>query len=105
MHARASDTPASNDIVSASVQTDPQKEKRAMARIFVLSIVAAGVLQATAFGQAPSAAKPPVIATDITAAEIQSVLKAPTGGADRQIKVVDIGKYNVGVGILQRGKT
>ena len=76
-----------------------------MARIFALSIVAAGVLQGTAFGQAAPAAKPPVIATDVTAAEIQTVLKAPTGGADRQIKVVDIGKYNVGVGILQRGKT
>ena len=47
---------------------------------------------------------PPVLATDITAAEIQTVLKSPTGGADRQIKVVDMGKYNVGVGILQRGK-
>jgi quercetin dioxygenase-like cupin family protein len=47
---------------------------------------------------------PPSLATDITAAEIQTVLKHPTGGTDRQIKVVDMGKYNVAVGILQRGK-
>ena len=47
---------------------------------------------------------PPALATDVTAAEIQTVLKSPTGGADRQIKVVDMGKHNVGVGILQRGK-
>jgi mannose-6-phosphate isomerase-like protein (cupin superfamily) len=48
---------------------------------------------------------PPKVATDITAAEIQTVLNAPTGGGDRQIKVVDIGKYNVSVGVLRRGKT
>lgn len=47
----------------------------------------------------------PKVATDITAAEIQTVLNAPTGGGDRQIKVVDIGKYNVSVGVLRRGKT
>jgi mannose-6-phosphate isomerase-like protein (cupin superfamily) len=48
---------------------------------------------------------PPKLATDITAAEIQTVLNAPTGGGDRQMKVVDIGKYNVSVGVLHRGKT
>src|SRR2546425_1046899 len=48
---------------------------------------------------------PPAVATDITAAEIQAVLNAPTGGGDRQMKVVDIGKYNVSVGVLRRGKT
>lgn len=51
------------------------------------------------------AASPQGLATDITAAEIQAVLKSPTGGGDRQIKVVDLGKYNVGVGILHRGAT
>lgn len=49
--------------------------------------------------------QPPQVATDITAAEVQAVLKAPTGGGDRQMKVVDIGKYNVSVGVLHRGKT
>src|SRR5678809_497586 len=32
-------------------------------------------------------AKPPQLATDITAAEVQAVIKAPTGGGDRQMKV------------------
>jgi len=50
-------------------------------------------------------ALPPVLATDITAAEVQAVLSAPTGGGDRQMKVVDMGKYNVSVGVLHRGKT
>src|SRR6266700_1514635 len=45
------------------------------------------------------------LATDIKAADIQAVVNAPTGGADRQIKVVDIGTHNVGVGVLRRGKT
>jgi mannose-6-phosphate isomerase-like protein (cupin superfamily) len=49
--------------------------------------------------------QPPQIATDVTAAEVQAVLNAPTGGGDRQMKVVDMGKYNVSVGVLHRGKT
>jgi mannose-6-phosphate isomerase-like protein (cupin superfamily) len=48
---------------------------------------------------------PPQTATDITAADVQAVLAAPTGGADRQMAVVDIGKYNLSVGVLHRGKT
>jgi quercetin dioxygenase-like cupin family protein len=31
------------------------------------------------------------------------VIAAPEGGADRQIKVVDVGKLNVGVGVLTQG--
>jgi mannose-6-phosphate isomerase-like protein (cupin superfamily) len=49
----------------------------------------------------------PTEATDITKAEIDAVIKhtGPTGaGGDRQIKVVDLGKYNVGVGVLHRDK-
>ena len=49
--------------------------------------------------------QPPTLATDITAADVQTVIKAPTGGGDRQIKVVDMGKYNVSVGVLRRGRT
>ena len=49
--------------------------------------------------------QPPVLATDITAADVQTVIKAPTGGGDRQMKVGDMGKYNVSVGVLRRGKT
>jgi mannose-6-phosphate isomerase-like protein (cupin superfamily) len=47
---------------------------------------------------------PPTTATDISRAEFLTVLKSmnPDGVADQQIKVVDIGKYNVAVGILHR---
>jgi len=45
------------------------------------------------------------LATDIKASEIQAVVDAPTGGTDRQIKVVDAGTHNVAVGVLRRGKT
>jgi mannose-6-phosphate isomerase-like protein (cupin superfamily) len=52
-----------------------------------------------------SQSKTPSSSTTITKAEIEAVLKhtGPTGaGGDRQIKVVDMGKYNVGVGVLHR---
>ena len=65
---------------------------------FAAFAVALGVLASTAYAQ-------PRLATDIKASEIQAVVEAPTGGADRQIKVVDIGTHNVGVGVLRRGKT
>jgi mannose-6-phosphate isomerase-like protein (cupin superfamily) len=41
-------------------------------------------------------------ATDVTQAEYLAVKNAPEGGVDRQVKVVDIGKSNVAVGILHR---
>jgi mannose-6-phosphate isomerase-like protein (cupin superfamily) len=43
-------------------------------------------------------------ATDITRAQFATVLKSmnPDGVADQQIKVVDIGDYNVAIGILHR---
>jgi mannose-6-phosphate isomerase-like protein (cupin superfamily) len=50
-------------------------------------------------------ATPPAVAFDITAAEVQAVINAPTGGGDRQMRVVDMGKYNVSVGVLRRGRT
>jgi mannose-6-phosphate isomerase-like protein (cupin superfamily) len=64
---------------------------------------AAMLLWATAARSAAQA--PPVLATDITAAEIRAVIDYPTGGADRLIKAVDMGRYNVGVGVLKRGPT
>lgn len=48
-------------------------------------------------------AMPPKSATDVTNAEVLTILKM--AHTDEQIKVVDIGKYNVAVGILHRGKT
>jgi quercetin dioxygenase-like cupin family protein len=49
---------------------------------------------------------PPVVG--ITAAEIHAVLKHTGGegaGVDRQIKVTDLGTYQLGVGVLHRGAT
>jgi len=48
---------------------------------------------------------PPTLASDITAAQVQAILAEPTGGGDRQMRVVDMGKYNVSVGVLRRGPT
>jgi hypothetical protein len=53
-------------------------------------------IPALCFGQAP----PPAV--DVLKADIDAVAAAPRGGADRQIKVVDVGKLNVGVGVLQQ---
>ncbi len=53
----------------------------------------------------PLAQAQPKVVTPIKASEIQAVVDAPTGGADRQIKVVDIGTHNVAVGVLRRAKT
>ena len=48
----------------------------------------------------------PAYAFDITKAEIDYVLKnAPPNPPDRQLRVVDMGKYNLGVGIVHRGPT
>lgn len=62
------------------------------------AIVSAGlVVPALCWGQAP----PPAV--DVLKTEIDAVVAAPEGGADRQIKVVDVGKLNVGVGVLTQG--
>jgi mannose-6-phosphate isomerase-like protein (cupin superfamily) len=48
----------------------------------------------------------PTIAFDITKADIDYVLKnAPASPPDRQLRVVDMGKYNLGVGVIHRGPT
>ncbi len=59
--------------------------------------------QAVAFAQAGA---PPNIAFDIPKSDIDLVLKtAPASPPDRQLRVVDMGKYNLGVGIIHRGPT
>ena len=42
------------------------------------------------------------MATIVSAEEIQKVVSAP-GGGDREIKIVDMGKFNLGVAVLRRG--
>jgi len=50
------------------------------------------------------AGAPPAYAFDITKSDIDFLLKDHPGG-DKQIRVVDMGKYNMGVGIIYRGPT
>jgi mannose-6-phosphate isomerase-like protein (cupin superfamily) len=49
-------------------------------------------------------AQTPVAATDVSQAQFATVLKSmnPDAVSDQQVKVVDIGAYNVAVGILHR---
>jgi len=51
----------------------------------------------------PATGDGPAAATDVTRSAIDAVLKMAQ--TDQQLKVVDIGKYNVGVGVLHRGAT
>jgi hypothetical protein len=54
---------------------------------------------------APAAAPAgPVVAFDILKSDIDLLLKNSPQG-DQQIRVVDMGKYNLGVGIIHRGPT
>src|SRR5438477_4377195 len=48
---------------------------------------------------------PPKQAIDITDADVKEVLKHAPPKVDQQLKVVDIGKYNLAVGIIHRGPT
>src|SRR5690349_12555848 len=70
--------------------------------------IAAGVAAVVLFAQADAPAqgkKAPEIATDIPAAEVEAVLAYPAAIADRLMTAVDMGDYNVGVGVLRRTPT
>ena len=71
----------------------------------VVAGVSALVLSTSAARPQAQSAPPPAVATDITAAEVRAVIAHPTGGGDRLITAVDMGAYNVGVGVLRRGPT
>ncbi len=62
------------------------------------AILSGLAIPALCWGQAP---KP---AVDVLKTDIDAVIAAKEGGADRQIKVVDVGKLNIGVGVLQMAK-
>ena len=95
------------------------KEKILAAALGLAAFVVYGavtIAQAPVPSQAPSPVPPPAAkiqpgdapgyAFDITKAEIDYVLKnAPANPPDRQLRVVDMGKYNLGVGIVRRGPT
>ena len=77
-------------------------------RLLTIVALAAGALVSLLWvttTQPSAQASPPALATDITAAEVRAVMDHPTGGTDRLIKAVDMGRYNVGVGVLRRGPT
>ncbi len=83
------------------------------------AVVAGGTMmsaQAPAQAQGPAVFPPPAAkiqegdapnyAFDIPKADIDYVLKnSPPSPPDRQLRVVDMGKYNLGVGIIRRGPT
>ena len=69
--------------------------------LFIVLVIA--MWQAVTLSQAGA---PPNIAFDIPKSDIDLVLKnAPPSPPDRQLRVVDMGKYNMGVGIIHRGPT
>jgi mannose-6-phosphate isomerase-like protein (cupin superfamily) len=75
--------------------------KELVVRNVALSLLVLALSAASLGAQAPPSA---AIAIDV--AEIQKVLAtitAPQG--DQQIRVVDMGRYNLAVGVLHRGKT
>jgi hypothetical protein len=47
----------------------------------------------------------PQIAFDILKADIDTLLKNAPPAVDQQLRVVDMGKYNLAVGIIHRGPT
>ena len=47
----------------------------------------------------------PDMAIDIPVEDIQAVLNSPEGGTDRQIRIVDMGDYNLAVGVIHREAT
>ena len=68
-----------------------------------LTALMAVAMSAPVWAQAPAAA-----VVGITKAEIDAVLKhtgAEGAGVDRQIRVTDLGPYQLGVGVLYRGPT
>lgn len=73
-------------------------------RMSLLAAVAVASLLFPRVAAAQAQGAPPTTATDVTAAEIRTVLKnaPPNGVSDQQIKVSDMGKYNVAIGVLHR---
>jgi mannose-6-phosphate isomerase-like protein (cupin superfamily) len=69
----------------------------------LVSILAMLPIAAAGIGVWAAQSGPPAASTTVTKAEVEAVLRYPEGGGDRQIKVVDVGKLHVGVGVLHRG--
>jgi mannose-6-phosphate isomerase-like protein (cupin superfamily) len=70
----------------------------------VLTMRSFSLVLIAALSAAGARAQVPEGAVDVLKSEIEAVLAVPDGGADRQIKVVDVGKLNVAVGVLHRDR-
>ena len=69
--------------------------QRMMLGLFALVMVLA---PSRAFSQAQNEA------TIVSSEDIQTVVSAP-GGGDREIRILDMGKFNLGIAVLRRGAT
>src|SRR5690349_14534195 len=70
----------------------------AMQRMLVgTAVLTAMLVPCAAFSQSD-------VATIVSAEEIQTVVSAP-GGGDREVKILDLGKFNLGVAVLRRNAT
>src|SRR5262245_40354299 len=70
----------------------------AMQRVmFGAVVLTATLVPSAAFSQSD-------VATVVSAEEIQTVVSAP-GGGDREVRILDLGKFNLGVAVLRRNAT
>ena len=75
-----------------------------MRRVILGILVVCAVTAWQAVGLSQSGA-PPQIAFDIPKTDIDTLLKNAPPAVDQQLRVVDMGKYNLAVGVIHRGKT
>ena len=76
-----------------------------MKRFIASAIVIGSVLAVWQTVGLSETGAPPQIAFDIPKADIDTLLKNAPPAVDQQLRVVDMGKYNLGVGIVHRGPT
>ena len=68
----------------------------------IIGVCASTAWQTVTFSQSPA---PPQIAFDIMKADVDALLKNAPPAVDQQLRVVDVGKYNIAVGIIHRTAT
>jgi hypothetical protein len=73
-----------------------------MKRFIASAIVVGSVLVVWQTVGLSETGAPPQIAFDIPKADIDTLLKNAPPAVDQQLRVVDMGKYNLGVGIIHR---
>jgi len=71
------------------------------ANLGTLAVLCA-IFQTGAFAQSGT---PPKAAIDITAEQVQAVLNHTPASTDRQLRIVDMGTYQLAVGVVHRGPT